>query len=285
VTPRFFKSIREFRRWLEKNHSTAREIWVGFHKTKNPENDFTQKAAFDQALCFGWTNSVIKGIDPFTYMIKYVPRRAGGTWSGLSMKRFAELKRQGLVRAAGVKSFEGRDRATSKRELPGLGAAHLKLFRANPKAWEFFNSQPPSYRRYTAWWVVSAKREETRLKRLQMLIEDSGNGSKLRRVVKAMEKVKKRHPPGQTPIEEGRNLGPVSGGELRSIGIDTVEKLRAVGWEQAFLKIFEAYPHRLHLNMVFALIGAIEDQDWRKIDGALKAEAKSLVAEIKREWR
>src|SRR5690606_33138575 len=113
-----------------------------------------------------------------------------------------------------------------------------------------FTSQTQSYQKYTTMWVMSAKRRETQLRRLEELIRDSGNESKLTRILEASEKAKPTYEPGKTPIEAAKNLGLVSGAELRSVGIDTLEKLKDLGWEEAFSKLIELYPQRINLNML-----------------------------------
>lgn len=283
---KFFKSEKEFRQWLMKNHDKKKELWVGLYKGIKSKDGLTQRQAADQALCFGWSFGIIKGIDPFTYKIRFVPRRASSGWSALNIKRFNELKKLGVVHKSGLRSFQNRDDSKSLLQEPKFSAKQLKAFKANSSAWGFFLSQTNSYRRYTTWWVISAKRSETQDKRLQMLIADSGKGQKLQRILDAVAKVeKKNHDPGKTPIEKARNIGPVVGGELRSLGIDTVEKMKACGWEKVLQRVCELYPHRMNLNMAMAIAASCEDQDARKLDPDLKAEAKAFLSDLKRGLR
>lgn len=287
MKPRFFKTEKELRHWFTKNHDRAQEIWVGLYKGKSNDGRLTQRQAIDQSLCFGWGSGVIKGLDILTYTIKFVPRRSRSGWSYLNKKRFLELQKQGLVHRAGSAAFARRDDTKSFQENPRLPTRYLKIFRADRLAWSFFSAQTESYQRYTTWWVISAKQEKTRDKRFQMLLEDSRNQHKLTRILKAIAQVsrKKEYPVGQTPIEAGRNIGPVTGGELRSIGVETVEKFKRLGWERTFRLMVQHYPHRLNLNMAVGLLALQEDQDWRKLDPDLKAEARALILDLKRGLR
>jgi uncharacterized protein YdeI (YjbR/CyaY-like superfamily) len=286
--PRFFNSAKLFREWLQKNYKKPQEIWLGFYKKGYDKTALTYIEALDIAMCFGWTGNVIKGMDQFSYKVKFLPRRPKSIWSHDNIKKFHELNKKGLVKKAGLEAFEKRDKGKSQEKVPELTSKLIKRFKANKKAWEFFSHQTKSYQKYMAWWVISAKQESTQLKRLDMLIEDSANGSKLRRVVEAVNKIEARkqdHPPGETPIEHARNIGPVCGSELRSIGISTVEKLQSVGWEDVFCQICEKYPNRLNLNMAVGLAAAVENQDWKKISPNLKARAKLLLLQLKRDFK
>ncbi len=136
----------------------------------------------DQALCFGWIDGVRKGIDDASYTIRFTPRKPQSIWSAVNVKRAQELARQGLMHPAGLKAFEERDQKKSglysyeQRESSQLDPAYEKQFKANKKAWDFFQSKPPSYQQPAIWWVMSAKQEETRLRRLATLIQDSEHG-------------------------------------------------------------------------------------------------------------
>ena len=134
-------------------------------------------------------------------------------------------------------------------------------------------------------WVTSAKREETQAKRLSELIQDSGEQTKLKRLLKMETSFKPKYEAGKTPIEVGKNLGPATGNELRSLGIDTVEKLKSMGWEKAFVRWIELYPYRLKVVAACVLIGAIEECKYHEIDPELKAEAKRLVLELQGDFR
>jgi uncharacterized protein YdeI (YjbR/CyaY-like superfamily) len=191
--PRFFRSQKEWRTWLEKNHATAAEQWVGFHKVGADKKGITYKQALDEALCFGWIDAVRRGGDT-TWSIRFTPRKKGSIWSAVNIRRIEELKTEGRVAAAGLATFEGRDLAKQKkysfehRDVV-LAPAYEKRFRAEKAAWKWFEAMPRSYRRPAVWWVMSAKQDATRERRLATLIADSAAG----------RKVKPLTPPGKKP--------------------------------------------------------------------------------------
>jgi uncharacterized protein YdeI (YjbR/CyaY-like superfamily) len=182
VDPTFFATPSEFRAWLEENHAVIPELWVGFYKTRSGRPSITWPEAVDQALCFGWIDGVRRGIDEVSYMIRFTPRKARSFWSAVNIKRVGELTALGQMRAAGTKAFEQRAGERSgvysyeQGKTVQLGDDYEQRFRANEEAWSFFKSQAAWYQRTAIWWVVSAKREETRLRRLTALIEDSERG-------------------------------------------------------------------------------------------------------------
>jgi uncharacterized protein YdeI (YjbR/CyaY-like superfamily) len=180
MEPTFFKSAAAWRRWLEKNHDKATEKVVGFHKVGSGNSGITYKQALDEALCFGWIDGHRLGGEA-TWQIRFTPRRPKSIWSAVNIKRIEELRAAGLVQAAGLAVYEARDPERQKRysfENRGaaLSADEERAFRANRKAWDYFSAMPPSYRRPAIWWVVSAKRDDTRVRRLQTLIADSSAG-------------------------------------------------------------------------------------------------------------
>lgn len=184
TTPRFFKSQKEWRAWLEKNHAGATEQVVGFHKTKSAEKGITYKQALDEALCFGWIDAARKGGE-LTWSIRFTPRKAKSIWSQINIKRIEELKAAGLVRPSGLAAYEGRDPTLQKKYSfenrdATLAPAYAKKFRAEKKAWANFEKMPPSYRHPAIWWVVSAKQEATRERRLATLISDSAAARKVK---------------------------------------------------------------------------------------------------------
>ena len=181
MKPTFFATPSELRTWLKEHHDTAQELWVGFYKKSSGKPSITWPEAVDEALCFGWIDGVRKGIDDVSYTIRFTPRKPRSIWSAVNVKRASELASLGLMRPAGLKAFE--ERAEEKSELYSyeqenaeLNDAYEQQFRANKTAWEFFQAQAAWYRRAATWWVISAKKEETRLKRLATLIEDSEHG-------------------------------------------------------------------------------------------------------------
>jgi uncharacterized protein YdeI (YjbR/CyaY-like superfamily) len=175
---KFFKSSSQFRTWLEKNHGNTPELWLGFYKRSSGKGGITYREALDQALCFGWIDGVRKGLDDVSYTTRFTPRRRNSNWSLVNIERVRYLQERGLMMPAGLKAFDERDEAKARsysyeQRFPKLDRASQTKFKANPKAWEFFQSQPESYKRTATWWVMSAKRQETRSKRLATLIDDS----------------------------------------------------------------------------------------------------------------
>jgi uncharacterized protein YdeI (YjbR/CyaY-like superfamily) len=180
----FFKSAGEFRRWLETNHASAAEIFVGFYRKDSGRTGITYPEALDEALCFGWIDGVRKKVDDTSYTNRFSPRRAKSIWSAVNTRRLKQLIEAGRVTPAGLKVFQERDAARSKRysyerERGELDADLLRRFRSNPGAWKFFEAQSPSYRRMMTWWILSARKDETRCRRLDALIADSAAGRRL----------------------------------------------------------------------------------------------------------
>ena len=185
MVPVFFPFPEAFRAWLQKHHAKEQELWVGFHKKGSGRPSITWPEAVDAALCFGWIDGVRKSLDDDSYLIRFTPRKPRSTWSAVNIKRVAELTKLGVMQPAGLKAFEKRsdDRSAiysyEQRKTAKLSGAYEKQFRARRKAWDFFQAQPPWYRRVAAFWVTSAKREETRLKRLAALITASERGESI----------------------------------------------------------------------------------------------------------
>ncbi len=177
----FFKSSSDLRQWLEAQHATAQELWVGYYKKGTGRPSITWPESVDQALCFGWIDGIRKSIDDVSYTIRFSPRKPGSTWSAVNIKRVEELAGQGLMRPAGLTAFEARKDNKSgiysyEQRSAALPAPYEKTLRKNTAAWKFFQAQPASYRKAAYWWVVSARQEATRLKRLDQLIEYSAHG-------------------------------------------------------------------------------------------------------------
>ena len=180
----YFKSSSEFRKWLEKNHAEAPELWVGFYKKDSNIKSITYPEAVDQALCFGWIDGIKKKVDEFSYTHRFTPRKSNSNWSSSNIKRAGELSRLGFMHPAGIKVFNQRDKKKIKqysyeRKIQTLDQSFMHIFKTHVKAWNFFLSQAPSYQKVASFWVMSAKKEETRLRRLNILIEDSKNNKKL----------------------------------------------------------------------------------------------------------
>jgi uncharacterized protein YdeI (YjbR/CyaY-like superfamily) len=179
MKPVFFTTPAKFRAWLEKHHDSAQELLVGFHKKGSGKQSITWPESVDQALCFGWIDGVRRSIDATSYSIRFTPRRSRSIWSAVFIRRAEELIQQGLMRPAGQRAFEDRmeDRSGiysyEQRQSAELDPAYERRFRDNERAWAFFQAQAPGYRKTAVYWVVSAKKEETRERRLATLIEDS----------------------------------------------------------------------------------------------------------------
>ena len=178
MKPRFFKSQTEFRKWLEKNHAQETELLVGFYKKSSGKPSVTYPEALDEALCFGWIDGVKRRVSDEAYVQRFSPRKPKSIWSNVNVRHVERLKKLGRMAPAGLKAYGLRDPKKTgmysfenrPRELP---PAYEKKFRANKKAWEFFENEPPSIKRVCIFWVMSAKQEETRQRRLDQLIGSS----------------------------------------------------------------------------------------------------------------
>jgi uncharacterized protein YdeI (YjbR/CyaY-like superfamily) len=182
MEPTFFATPDDFRAWLERHHESHGELIVGFHKRGSGRPSITWPEAVDQALCFGWIDGVRRRIDDTSYSIRFTPRKARSTWSAVNIKRMKELVEDGLVAPAGLAAFERRtdDRSAiysyEQRKAARLEPDHEQRLRADERANAFFEAQPPFYRRAAIHWVTSAKKAETRDRRLAQLIECSAAG-------------------------------------------------------------------------------------------------------------
>lgn len=182
--PVFFKSPGEFRKWLQRNHGTETEVMVGFYKKESAKKGITYREALDEALCFGWIDGVRRKVDAESYTNRFSPRKPRSNWSAINITRVKELIETGRMAAPGLKAFEARDSArdaahSQVRETAAFDAASRAAFQKNTKAWAFFEAQPPGYRRLAAFYVIEAKRPETRARRLERLIADSAAGRRL----------------------------------------------------------------------------------------------------------
>jgi uncharacterized protein YdeI (YjbR/CyaY-like superfamily) len=181
VKPKFFRTAGYFRHWLQHHHDSAPELLVGFHKVTSGRPSITWTESVDEALCFGWIDGVRRRLDAASYSVRFTPRRPGSIWSAVNIRRARALAAQGRMAAGGVAAFEVRTPNRSGRysyeQRPAqLVAPYSGMLEANAAARRFFERQAPSYRRAATWWVVSAKKEETRLKRARTLIELSARG-------------------------------------------------------------------------------------------------------------
>ena len=183
MDPTFFATPDAWRAWLARHHAKAEELWVGFHKRGTGRPSITWPESVDQALCYGWIDGVRKSLGPESYAIRFTPRRQSSTWSKINLKRVEELEALGLMQPAGRAAHAARTAAKSgiyayeQRDQARLTPEQERTFKRNRKAWSYFQAEAPWYRRTATYWVVSAKREETRVKRLATLIADSAAGA------------------------------------------------------------------------------------------------------------
>ena len=182
-TPTYFETEAKFQRWLERNHDKAGELLVGFHKKSSGLASIDWPQARDLALCFGWIDGVRKSLGETAYTIRFSPRRKGSIWSRVNIARFDALKAEGRMTAAGEAAYEeGKERTdhySYENAERSLSPAEEKVFRKNKKAWADFEARPPGYRKMILYWITSAKKPETRAKRLATLIADSEAGRKI----------------------------------------------------------------------------------------------------------
>jgi uncharacterized protein YdeI (YjbR/CyaY-like superfamily) len=175
VIPIFFKNQSEFREWLEKNHKKETELLVGFYKIASSKHNMTWPQSVDEALCFGWIDSVRKSIDHESYCIRFTPRKPTSIWSKVNIDKVKKLTKSGLMQPSGIEAYQ--NRKAEKSEIYSfesdtkLLAGHLeKQFTANKKAWEFFITRSPSYQKTVIHWIMTAKQEATKLSRLEKTI-------------------------------------------------------------------------------------------------------------------
>jgi uncharacterized protein YdeI (YjbR/CyaY-like superfamily) len=182
--PAFFETPAAFRAWLAKNHATKKELLVGFYKVGSGKPSMTWPESVDEALAFGWIDGIRRSLGEEAYTIRFSPRKATSIWSAVNIARVAELTKQGRMSAAGLAAFAARDEKRSaiysyERKNAELESSRLERLRADAKAWAFYSAQAPWYRRTSAHWVTSAKREATREARLKTLIECSRKGVRI----------------------------------------------------------------------------------------------------------
>ena len=179
----FFETPAQLRAWFEANHQTADQLWLGYRLKRSGRQSVTWEDVVDQELCFGWIDSVRYSLGNDESAQRITPRRKRSVWSAVNIRKFKALDRQGLVHPAGRAAFEQRDEARSRiysyESGQPLDGEREARFRKSKSAWRFFESQPPSYRRPAAHWVMSAKHEETRERRLDLLIAHSKKGERL----------------------------------------------------------------------------------------------------------
>jgi uncharacterized protein YdeI (YjbR/CyaY-like superfamily) len=184
MKPRFFKTRADLRAWFERNQERASELWVGFHKKGSGKPSITWPESVDEALCFGWIDGIRKRLDADSYTNRFTPRKPTSTWSAINVKRARELIDLGVMRPKGLAAFEAREENRTgiysyEQRPPELPPEYERKLRSNARAWTFWRSVAPSYRKAATWWVISAKREETRDRRLTTLMESSARSERV----------------------------------------------------------------------------------------------------------
>ncbi|MGH2635872.1 MAG: YdeI/OmpD-associated family protein [Actinomycetota bacterium] len=185
---RYFRTPAELRRWLKAHHANGDELLVGFYKKAAKKKGVTYAEAVDEALCFGWIDGITRRIDEERYAIRFTPRRPGSNWSNVNVARVRKLIQESRMERPGLEAFERRDAKRTgvysfERTRVAFDEDAEKTFRRRRAAWKFWEAQPPGYRRTATWWVMSAKREETRRRRLETLIGHSASGERLPQVL------------------------------------------------------------------------------------------------------
>ncbi len=181
----FFAKAAALRRWFAQNATTAPELVVGFMKKDTGVPSVTWPEAVDEALCVGWIDGVRHRTDDERYQIRFTPRRRGSHWSNINIRRIAELKKAGRMKAAGLAAFAARSKAKSgrasyeQRTAARLSAQDIRAFKRNAAAWKYYGTVPPGYRHWVNWWIVSAKKADTRARRLRTLIDACTKGRRL----------------------------------------------------------------------------------------------------------
>jgi len=183
--PLFFQTQNKLRNWFEKNFDKETELLVGYYKVGTGKPSVTWSQSVDEALCFGWIDGIRKSIDDESYCIRFTPRKPTSIWSAINIKKVKELTKLGLMKPAGLAAFQKRlehkSRVYSYERMPVVfSPGYLKKFKANKKAWAFFNALPPSIQKVTTNWVMRAKQESTRINRLETLIADSEAGQRIK---------------------------------------------------------------------------------------------------------
>lgn len=184
MKPKFFPTQEDFRQWLEENHETATEIFVGYYKVKSGKGGMTWSESVDQALCFGWIDGVRRKVDEESYCNRFTPRKPTSNWSAVNIAKVAELTKKRLMKPAGIAAFAKRTADKSavyayENELKTFSVEFEKHFRANKTAWDFFEKQAGWYKKQMINWVMSAKQETTRKNRLEKLLKASEDEKRL----------------------------------------------------------------------------------------------------------
>lgn len=186
TAPTFFASAEAFRRWLDRHAATARELLVGYYKVGSGTPGMSWSQSVDEALCVGWIDGVRKRIDDRSYSIRFTPRKPTSIWSAVNIEKYATLLAQGRMTEAGTAAFALRSESKSRiyafeqPDVPELATAETRRFMADATAWAYFNTAPPGYWKVVLHWITTARRAETRSRRLARLIEACADGRRLR---------------------------------------------------------------------------------------------------------
>lgn len=178
MTPIFFKDQKEFRKWLEKNHSKETELLAGYYKVGSGKPGMTWSQSVDQALCFGWIDGVRRSIDSERYCIRFTPRKPSSIWSAVNLKKVEQLKEKGLMKSSGLEVYNKRKTANSglysfEKDTSKLSEILANEFKSHKDAWEFFTKQAPYYQKTILHWIMGAKQERTQESRLRKTINAS----------------------------------------------------------------------------------------------------------------
>jgi uncharacterized protein YdeI (YjbR/CyaY-like superfamily) len=184
MKPTFFRTPSQFREWLTKHHATTGELLVGYYRKDSGKPSMTWPESVDEALCFGWIDGIRRSLDESSYTIRFTPRKSGSIWSGVNIRRAQALIEQGQMQPAGLKAYEARRENRSgiysyEQRSAELEEPYSLMLKTNDAAWSFFQEQPASYRKAVSWWIISARKEDTRLKRLEKLTTLSAQGQRL----------------------------------------------------------------------------------------------------------
>ena len=187
TAPLFFPTQSSFRKWLKKNHDKAKELLVGFYKVNSGKPSMTWSGSVDEAICFGWIDGVRRSIDVERYSIRFTPRKPGSIWSAINIQKVQDLSKKGMMHPAGMAAFAKREERKSaiyayEKAPESFSDDFFQRFKSNKKAWQFFENMAPSYKRSAIHWVMNAKQERTKLKRLDELITDSESARKIKRL-------------------------------------------------------------------------------------------------------
>ena len=188
MTLRFFRTPTELRKWLDQHHASADELWVGYYKKGSGKPSIDWPESVDEALCYGWIDGIRKSIDDVSYKIRFTPRRPGSNWSKVNVEKAEVLVEQGRMQPPGLVAFEIRKASKTgsysyERRRVELDEPYNRTLKKNKAAWDFYQAQSPYYRKTVNWWIASAKKEETRQRRLEKLIKYSSLGEKIPEVI------------------------------------------------------------------------------------------------------